>query len=47
MIKNNLSRRSFFSSAAIGAAGAAAFFTPGAFAEHSSPSDRRHCSSLA
>lgn len=33
MITNNLSRRSFFSSVAVGAAGAAAFFTPGVFAE--------------
>lgn len=33
MITNNLSRRSFFSSVALGAAGAAALFTPGVFAE--------------
>jgi protocatechuate 3,4-dioxygenase, beta subunit len=30
---HNITRRSFFSSAAIGAAGLSAFFTPGAFAE--------------
>jgi len=33
MIKNDITRRSFFSSVALGAAGAAAFFTPGVFAE--------------
>jgi protocatechuate 3,4-dioxygenase beta subunit len=33
MNENHISRRVFFTSAAIGAAGAAAFFTPGVFAE--------------
>ena len=33
MTENNLSRRLFLSSAAVGVAGAAAFFTPGVFAE--------------
>lgn len=34
MNKNNFSRRSFMGSAAVGALGTAAFFTPGVFAEH-------------
>lgn len=34
MKETNLSRRIFLSSAAVGAAGAAALFTPGVFAEH-------------
>src|SRR2546422_170205 len=34
MNDNNLSRRLFLSSAAVGVVGSAAFFTPGVFAEH-------------
>lgn len=34
MNEKNISRRMFFGSAAVGAAGAAVFFTPGVFADH-------------
>ena len=41
MNENRISRRIFFTSAAIGAAGAAAFFTPGVFAEQLTQTPRQ------